>query len=214
MSSTFGGKVKKPENTIPTIKQDGGLLMLWCCFAASGVCTLHRIEGIMRKEYYKEILEENVKKGAQNLELGRRWWFQHDNDPKHKAKLVTEWLRKEIINGLEWLSQSPDVNPIETLWRELKVRVHARHPKNIAELETICMEEWAQIPQDVWTKLVTKYNKRLASVIQHKHNWLLIWKSCLIWILFDALIFKIVLLMLYLFDYIIVILYELTNICC
>ena len=142
--------------------------MLWGCFAASSVGMLHRMEGVMEKEDYKEILEKNMKQDARNLALGRRWWFQHDNDPKHKAKLVTEWLRKGKINVLEWSSQSPDLNSTENLWRKLMVRVHARHPNNIAERETICMEEWAQIQQDLCTKLITNYKQRLASVIQHK----------------------------------------------
>ena len=54
------------------------------------VGTLHRIEEIMRQENYIMIFEENLKHDARKLELGRRWWFQHDNDPKHKAKVVTE----------------------------------------------------------------------------------------------------------------------------
>ena len=104
----------------------------------------------MRKGNYNKILEENLKKDARKLGLGRRWWwFLHDNDPKHKAKGVTEWLNKAIINVLEWPSQSPDLNPVVALWRGLKIRVNARRPKSINDLETIRKEEWCQILSDI-----------------------------------------------------------------
>jgi hypothetical protein len=35
----------------------------------------------------------------------------------------------------EWPSQSPDLNPIEHLWRDLKIAVQHRFPSNLTELE-------------------------------------------------------------------------------
>ncbi len=96
-------------------------------------------------------------KPTRALKMGREWVFQHDNDPKHTAKATKEWLKKKHIKVLEWPSQSPDLNPIENLWRELKVRVAKRQPRNLNDLERICKEEWDKIPPEMCANLVANY---------------------------------------------------------
>ena len=41
------------------------------------------------------------------------------------------------LNVLEWPSQSPDLNPIEHLWRDLNIAVQQHSPSNLTELERI-----------------------------------------------------------------------------
>ena len=125
-------------------------------------------KGTMDGAMYRQILGENLLPSARALKMGRGWVFQHDNDPKHTAKATKEWLKKKHIKVLEWPSQSPDLNPIENLWRELKVRVAKRQPRNLNDLEKICKEEWDKIPPEMCANLVANYKKRLTSVIANK----------------------------------------------
>ncbi|KAI4898573.1 hypothetical protein NFI96_009988 [Prochilodus magdalenae] len=157
-----------PKNTIPTVKHGGGNIMLWGCFSAKGPGRLVRVHERMNGAMYCEILGANLLPSARAMKMKRGWVFQHDNDPKHTARATKEWLRKKHFKVLEWPSQSPDLNPIENLWRELKVRVARRQPQNITALEEICMEEWANIPATVCANLVKTYRKRLTSVIANK----------------------------------------------
>ncbi|KAI4900014.1 hypothetical protein NFI96_005108 [Prochilodus magdalenae] len=129
---------------------------------------LVRVHERMNGAMYCEILGANLLPSARAMKMKRGWVFQHDNDPKHTARATKEWLRKKHFKVLEWPSQSPDLNPIENLWRELKVRVARRQPQNITALEEICMEEWANIPATVCANLVKTYRKRLTSVIANK----------------------------------------------
>jgi hypothetical protein len=103
---------------------------------------------------YRESLEGNLFQSSRDLRLGRRFTFQQDNNPKHTAKAILEWFKGKHFNVLKWPSQSPDLNPIENLWYDLKISVHQWNQYNLKELEKICLEEWAKVPVARCAKLI------------------------------------------------------------
>ena len=68
----------------------------------------------------------------------------------------------------EWPNQSLDLNPIEHLWRDLKISVQQLSLSNLTELERICREEWEKLPKYRCAKLVVSYPRRLKAVIAAK----------------------------------------------
>ncbi|KAG2463554.1 TC1A transposase, partial [Polypterus senegalus] len=156
------------SNTVLTVKHGGGSIMLWGCFSAARIGRLVAIEGKMNAAKYRDILDKNLLQNAKDLRLGRRFTFQQDNNPKHTHKITKEWLHNNSVTVLEWPSQSPDLNPIVHLWRDLTMAVHQCSPSNLTELERICKEEWQRIPKSRCEKLVASFPRRLMAVLAQK----------------------------------------------
>lgn len=157
-----------PRCTVPTVKHGGGNVKCWGCFSSAGVGELIFIDGNMTGEAYREILDNNLLKSVQKLGLSHDWVFQHDNDPKHRAAVVTNWLNRNEMHRLNWPSFSPDMNPIEHLWDEVERRLKKKQPKNKNELKECLTEIWQGIELPVLRKLVDSVPNRLNEVIRVK----------------------------------------------
>ena len=156
------------KNTIPTVKHGGGSIMLWECFSSAGIAALVRIEGKMDEAKYRKILEENLMLSARKRKLGRKFTFQHDNDPKHTAKAALEWQRNKKITAFPWPRQSPNLNPMKNLGHDFKIAVYQCSRHRLTELEKLCTEEWVNIVQLRCAKLGETNPNRLTAVIAVK----------------------------------------------
>lgn len=165
------GERIQPHHVQPTVKHGGGSLMLWGCFTSAGVGYACRIDGGMDAELYQSILQDDLLGTVEWFALERNEiYFQHDNDPKHTARSTKQWLSDNEIRVLDWPAQSPDLNPIEHLWRHLKQRLAAydNPPKGVHDLWERVEKEWEAIDPDYCARLVASMPARMAAVLKAK----------------------------------------------
>ena len=82
---------------------------------ATGVCVF---EGKMNAPLYVRILERTLLPFLQERLPDHR--FMQDNDPKHTSRCAKAFFEEKRINWWQTPAESPDLNPIENLWHELK----------------------------------------------------------------------------------------------
>lgn len=175
----FGGKgsrcyVRRPPKaeynpsfTCKTVKHGGSSIMIWACFSYYGVGPIHWIKTIMDQHVYVEVLE-NVMLPYAEEELPLLWVFQQDNDPKHTSKKARKWFEDNGINVMGWPAQSPDLNPIENLWADVKKDVSNVKPRNNEELWASVQESWSKISKKRCEDLINSMPRRCAAVIKNK----------------------------------------------
>ena len=122
----------------------------------------------MDKYVYKTILEENVLQSAEKLGVIGKFYFQQDNDPKHKSKHAMGFFEEPVVECLDWISQSQGMNPIEYLWRMMKLKLKNRTASNIEERKQQVQDVWKQMSPDLTKKLVHSMPKRLKKLIEVK----------------------------------------------
>ncbi|GFX18565.1 transposable element Tc1 transposase [Trichonephila clavipes] len=82
----------EPKNMRETVKHIGGSVMVWDCMPATGVGNVVKTDGKMNQYSYLNSLTNNLSQSASKLGIDESFLFQQDNDPKHNARVVWEWL--------------------------------------------------------------------------------------------------------------------------
>ena len=67
---------------VPTVKHEGGGVMVWGCYADDTVSDLFRIQGTLNQHGYHSILQQYAIPSGLCL-VGLSFVFQQDNDPTH-----------------------------------------------------------------------------------------------------------------------------------
>ncbi|VVC42504.1 Ribonuclease H-like domain,Transposase, Tc1-like [Cinara cedri] len=161
--------------TEETVEYGGGSCMFWggisidsktelVCVSRTGGA---RGQGSLTSDrYITEILEEHVVPYAGFV--GDGFILMHDNARSHTALIVKNYTEEVGIPVMNWPARSPDLNPIEHLWDELKrrVRSHDPAPTTLQDLQYAVVAEWVNIPQERIVRLITSMKDRMEAVIK------------------------------------------------
>ena len=137
---------------------------MWGCFSAHGMGDLYMFEENLDGPLMVRILKQCLLRSAQRLFPPGQWFFQQDNDPKHKSKLVQKWLQTSGIDVMDWPSYSPDLNPIENLWADVKRRAEMDNPQDVESLRNALQKAWDETDMRLIKKLIESMPRRLKRV--------------------------------------------------
>lgn len=157
-----------PLYTKKTVKHGGGNIKVWGCFSYSGVGPLYWIKEIMDQHIYVDDILQNIMLPYSEDNMPLKMVFMQDNDPKHTSRKAKSFFEAHQINVLPWPAQSPDLNPIEHLWKDLKVAVSLKKPTNKQQLWLAAKGAWESIPVERCQQLIDSMPRRCQAVIKNK----------------------------------------------
>jgi hypothetical protein len=96
--------------------------------------------------------------------------LMEDDAPMHQSKIPKECGKLSLIEKLEWLANSPNVNPLENVWNLLKDALqHGQScPKTLEELKVTLEREWTLVSSAKLCTLCHSIHVRLQSLIEVK----------------------------------------------
>jgi len=147
-------------------------LHVWAGISLKGPTNICIFEGVMDSELYVKILDSTlVPFIAEKFAEGHR--FMQDNDPKHTSHLTQSFYATKGICWWKTPAESPDINPIENMWHELKEYIRREvKPHTKEELVSGIKGFWSTVDVAKCTRHVTTYTHCMRYKINDVTLWL------------------------------------------
>ena len=161
---------------IPTFKQSSMQVMVWGCVMKGRKGPLAVLEypggrggGMTGQWYISQVLEAHLHTFYDQMKEERpEVMFQQDGAPSHTSKLAKQWLVDHGISVFPHPRSSPDVNPIEPVWHELKkiIRALLHPPMTIPKLIKAVHDAWDALEIPGIDKYVDTMSDRVQAVLK------------------------------------------------
>ena len=139
---------------------------VWAGISLRGRTAICIFEGVMNAELYVQILDQTLLPFLRELYPGGHR-FMADNDPKHTSNLAKAFLESANVNWWKTPPESPDCNPIENLWHELKEFCRREvKPTTKQELVQGIQQFWETVDVQKCTRYIRHLRKVLPRIIE------------------------------------------------
>ena len=114
------------KNVQPKSSYGGASQMVWVCFVGNKLGPIVFMDSSITKDVYILMLSDNLLPFIDVLHADGQTniIFQQDNATPHSSPVTRKWLQDEAekrgFSIMEWLANSPDLNPIEHVWSHIK----------------------------------------------------------------------------------------------
>lgn len=101
------------------VSKDRRWVMIWGCITRSGLSTFCVLDGAITGTVYTRVLEEHLLGLLDELPVAEvdEYTFQQDNARVHTGLEAQAFFVLSNVQPTEWPPYSPDLSPIENVWR-------------------------------------------------------------------------------------------------
>ena len=125
----YNGEKFKPRRTGSTLQDDGGRVMVWGVISVYGPGPLVSLQDRVNSCKSLQMLEQHFVDYFEKLPIENCNSMQVA--PIHTAHTVKNFLQERNIPCLDWSAQSPDLNPSENVWDNVKYQLRNENITNL-----------------------------------------------------------------------------------
>jgi transposase len=162
-------EANKMQCLASTFKSDRASVMVWGAIRYDSKSELVIMDKHRRtaKDFVDQVYEGPL----------RRFWtdelgliLMEDGAPVHRSNAPKKWREDNNIAKLDWPAQSPDLNPIVNIWKQMKDGVQKRFKLHMKDddFKALLVDVWDSLDQTAWNKLIASMPERIKAVIDAK----------------------------------------------